>query len=117
MHKIVYNNCYGGFSLSMTAVEWLGSHCTDSELRCLIKQVLNEGGNLHIIYTVSDWFDDKRHHNDLVAVVEALGDKANGSCAKLDIKQIYKNQYKICNYDGLEEVIVPDDLDWIVIDF
>lgn len=115
MHKIVFNNCYGGFSLSMRAIAWLEHNCTDENLRILIKDVFDEGGNLHIIYTVSRWFEDKRHHKDLVAVVEALGEDASGECVNLDIWKINSNQYCIEEYDGSEEVITPNNGNWIFI--
>ena len=37
LHKVVYNACYGGFSLSLKAVNWLESNCIDESLRELIK--------------------------------------------------------------------------------
>lgn len=68
-------------------------------------------------YTVSDWFCDRRHHKDLVAVVETLGEEADGPCAKLAIEKVYGNQYRIDQYDGAERVVTPeDDVHWIVID-
>jgi hypothetical protein len=116
MHKVVFNNCYGGFSLSISAIAWLEHNCTDKELKLFIKQVFNEGGNLHIQYAVSDYFCNKRHHKDLVAVVEALGPKANGSCASLSICNIDTNQYRIEEYDGAEDVVTPDGENWIFIE-
>lgn len=115
MHKIIYNACYGGFSLSMSAIAWLEAHCEDIELEKLIEDNLDKG-SLHAIYTVSDWFNKKRHHKDLISVVESLGDKANGSCARLRVTTIDSNQYRISEYDGYESVITPDnEEEWIVI--
>ena len=52
-----------------------------------------------------------------MAVVEALGDEANGECAYLGIAKIYGRQYRIDEYDGAEDVITPEDGEpWIVID-
>ena len=28
-HKIVYNDCYGGYSLSDNAIDWLSEHGSD----------------------------------------------------------------------------------------
>lgn len=114
MHKVVYNACYGGFSLSMSAIEWLNIHCEDPELKQLIKDNLDKSA-LHLIYEIVNFFDNKRHHKDLVAVVEALGDKAGGECAALGIATISGNQYRIEEYDGSEEVITPEDSSWIII--
>ena len=122
MHKVVYNNNYGGFSLSLKAVDWLEAHCKDNELRDFIKSLRLAGKeysfsskNECLCYDVSVWFEEKRHHKDLVAVVEALGKDASGGCASLAIAEICGNQYRIDEYDGAEEVIVPDCENWIFI--
>ena len=122
MHKVVYNNCYGGFSISMKAVNWLEEHCNDEALRKRIKTIkindLSSDVSLkheYLCYDISNLFNDKRHHPDLVAVVEALGKDANGSCANLAIKEICGNQYRIDEYDGAEDVITPNGSDWIFI--
>jgi hypothetical protein len=124
MNKVVFNNCYGGFSISLKAVEWLEDNSEDEALlehieNCKedIEYSTSAYKNQMLCYSVSEFFDRKRHHKDLVAVVEALGDEANGSCAHLGIAQICGNQYRIEEYDGAEEVITPeDDSEWIVID-
>lgn len=120
MHKVVFNNCYGGFSISLKAVEWLEHNSEDEALLAHIKhwrEIYLLDSTVLLDYAVSEFFDRKRHHKDLVAVVEALGDEANGSCAHLGIAQIRGNQYRIEEYDGAEEVITPeDDNEWIVID-
>lgn len=125
-HKVVYNACYGGFCLSLKAIEWLAEHATDPELKKFMEEKFTDkckpfiGTALcswsdYIRAGIGSWFDDKRHHKDLVAVVEALGDEASGPCAELEIMEISGNQYRIDEYDGLEEVITPEDSDWIVI--
>lgn len=123
MHKVVYNNDYGGFSLSLKAVDWLEANCSDNELRKFIKTTrnkllpsLSKESKEILCYDISDWFDDKRHHKDLVAVVEALGADANGPCASLEICGIGGNQYRIDEYDGAENVVTPEGCDWIFID-
>ena len=121
MHKVVYNNDYGGFSISIKAVDWLEANCKDNELRKFIEvtknKILPSLSNIILCCDVSDWFYNKRHHKDLVAVVETLGKEANGPCANLAIEKISGNQYRIDDYDGAESVITPEDgKDWIVID-
>lgn len=124
MHKVVFNNCYGGFSISMKAVDWLEANCKDNELRDFIKSLRLAGKEYSFLskdeclrYDVSGWFEGNRHHKDLVAVVEALGEEANGPCTNLAIAKIYGNQYRIDEYDGAESVITPEDGEgWIVID-
>lgn len=123
MHKVVFNNCYGGFSISLKAVEWLEANCKDNELHDFIKSLRLAGKEYTfsskdecLRYDVSGWFEGKRHHKDLVAVVEALGDDANGPCAALGICRINGCQYRIDEYDGAEEVITPEGYDWIFIE-
>lgn len=125
MYTVVYNACYGGFNLSLKAVNWLEQNAKDETLRKYIKEHLSyiKQSNVAILsskdglicYAVSDYFRDKRHHKDLVAVVEALGNDADGDCSELCIAHISGNQYRIESYDGAEEVITPEELDWIFI--
>ena len=122
MNKVVYNSNYGEFLLSLKAVKWLEQNCKDSKLRDFIESLCRDKCNSKlkdefICCYVSDWFEDMRHHKDLVAVVEALGNDANGRRAKLAIEKVYGNQYRIDQYDGAERVVTPeDDVHWIVID-
>lgn len=114
MHKIVYNACYGGFSLSLKAIDWLEQNAKDKTLISKIKEFKKSNETLYWNYAVDDI---PRHHKDLVAVVEYLGSKeASGGCASLKIREIVGNLYKIDDYDGFEDVITPNGDDWIVIE-
>ena len=126
MNKIAYNICYGGFTLSIQAVNWLEQHCNDSELKEFIKneksdimsdiRIPKSIKNMHICSSVTHWFDERRHHNDLIAVIESLGDRASGDCAELRIFYTDSNRYRIEDYDGVESVITPDEQqDWVYI--
>lgn len=126
MYKVVYNACYGGFGLSRKAIEWLAEHTTDLELKNYLKEkLIDESKSFigtalefwpdYIRAEIGSWFDDKRHHKDLVAVVEALRSEANGPCANLAIKEISEKQYRIDEYDGFEDVITQNGRDWIFI--
>lgn len=90
MYKVVYNACYGGFGLSEEAIQYLKD-----------KHGLNP--------------DEKfeRHDKRLVDVVEALGDKASGFCAKLAIAEIESRMYRIDEYDGCESVETPNSYEWV----
>ena len=60
-------------------------------------------------------FDDlDRTDPTLISVVETMGPKAaSGKYASLYIEEIPNGtQYKIDNYDGIEELITKDDDDW-----
>lgn len=124
LHKIVYNRDYGGFSLSLQAIDWLEQNGS-KEIKQVIQKIKNDATNnvssqhsqeLYIIYHIADYFDSLRHDPDLIAVVEALGDKANGECARLAIMTIDGNMYRVETYDGAEDVITPDcDHEWVII--
>lgn len=92
MTKVVYNNCFGGFSLSADAVR-LGKSLSTSEHW---NEVCEKYGQ----------FRGPRHDATLVFVVERLGEKANGDCARLAVEDIYGDrEYKIDEYDGNETVV------------
>lgn len=57
-----------------------------------------------------------RHDARLVQVVEELGDEASGSCARLDILEIDGDRYIIDEYDGMESVVEPIDIDWVIVE-
>jgi len=91
VNKVVYNGCYGGFGLSVRAIK-----------------LLEERG-------VEFAYDLPRHHPELVRVVEELGDAANGRHARLFVEEIEGNKYRIDEYDGSENVVVPNEEEWTVI--
>ena len=101
---IVYNNCYGGFSLSPEAEKMYLQLKGFTPLKKESKFSWDQG------YYAEGWEDfyDRdipRNDPDLVKVVEKLGDKANGDCAKLAIEYLPKGTlYQITEYDGLETV-------------
>lgn len=99
MNKVVYNSCYGGFSLSNKAINWLLNHVYK----------IPEGGNFLIEYDVP------RHHPLLVQCVEELGEEASGECSELKIKEIEEDYYFINDYDGLETVETVHSINWIKI--
>jgi hypothetical protein len=112
MTKIVYNSCYGGFSLSKKAIQRY------SDLAGL-GLVFKEDGMWPY------WADSNGDHwscreisrSDpfLVQVVEELGEEADGDCARLVIGKLPAGTlYRIDEYDGSESVITQDDNQWIV---
>ena len=101
--KVVYNSCYGGFGLSLKAVDWL------KKKGCTLPEPEADYG-IYLQYL----FDNLDRHNPLlVQCVEELGDDASGECAKLKICEIAGNVYRIDEYDGMETVVEPPDQDWI----
>jgi len=92
MNKIVINGCYGGFGLSEVAKDWLKEH-----------------------YGIDDSDKLQRHDSRLIECIETLGEAANDDYAKLEIKTIDSNLYRINEYDGFEFISTPDSIDWIEI--
>lgn len=81
--KIVLNKCFGGYSLSEEAYKYLN--------------IPGDGYGCD--------FKENRTNEKLIECVEALGDKANGDCAKLSIVEIPDDiEYYIGDYDGIETV-------------
>ena len=88
--RVVYNKCYGGFSLSKEGLDLYNQKLINSNLP-----------------TTTHWRPKNRHDPLLIEVIEELGDKANGKCAKLCIKEIpaeYIHCYSINEYDGKEYI-------------
>ena len=116
MGKVVYNSCYGGFSLSEKAVKlgrkisgdpkWAGAVLPgelygDGSGRC----ERDRFDMFHIDY------DIPRHDAVLVSVVERLGDAASGAMARLRVEEV-DGKYRIYEYDGMETVETPGGYDW-----
>lgn len=51
----------------------------------------------------------QRHNENLVKVVEELGDKANSSISNLKIYDVGESAYHIDEYDGLESILTSDE--------
>ncbi len=103
--KVVYNTCFGGFSISRECAEWLAAR-----------------GNLECIKMLADkefyggLDETPRHDPTLVLALEELGSEvASGSCAKLALHTLSDNRYYIEEYDGNEGVIEPKAVKWIVV--
>ena len=138
MTKIVYNACYGGFSVSESAM------LRYAEIKGITLYTRKNQFGMTDYYLCPpeeyDWIsaedhawprspgrfarsnalyfsvtDIERTDPALVQVVEELGDKANGRCAKLYITEVPAGTlYRIDEYDGLESVMTIDDYDWKV---
>ena len=114
MTKIVINACFGGFSLSLAATKWLANKGNKEAIERL------EDPSSYIEYEGEKSFmgfrpDLARHDALLVECVEALGEKASGSCAKLIIETIEGNRYRIDEYDGAEGIETPESIAWVTV--
>lgn len=101
MGKVVINTCYGGFGLSAFAIN-----------------MMEERGYKVNRYDFGSYLDSDiaRHNEDLIEVVEILGEDANGMCAELTIVEFDGNVYRIDEYDGYESLVTPENQKWIVIE-
>lgn len=97
MHKVAYNACYGGFSLSREAILWLSSH-----------------GIYDKYHGISNLDCLPRHEPLLIQCIqrfEELGEDVNDNeCSDIRITEIDSDMYFIKNYDGAETVITPKDM-------
>lgn len=111
MTKIVINTCFGGFSLSQEAQATL--HAMGSEF---VREMTPLEREESVFYDDDQFllaYEIPRHDPLLVQVVEQLGSRANGNCAKLAVVEIPGTLYRIREYDGRENVETPEKLDWI----
>lgn len=118
--RVVINTCFGGFRLSEEAYEKLIEYGVP--LRDYVEEkrdpvthlfvpdpsndgeVILRGGSVFSKYW-DTWTRDNRTHPLVVQVVEELGERANGPCARLKIVVIPENvDWDINAYDGREHV-------------
>lgn len=96
MRKVVINKCYGGFSISDEAVEWINKKYPGKTVH-----------EYSFRWTArSDDDDDRRDDHRLIDVVESLGDAANGDHAELCIVKLPKrvDRWYVDENDGYETV-------------
>ena len=104
--KVVYNTCFGGFSISRKCAEWLAAR---GNLECI--NMLDDPVSWH-----GGLYKTPRHDPTLVLAVEHLGSQvSSGSCAKLALHVLQGDRYYIEEYDGNEGVIEPKAIEWIVV--
>jgi hypothetical protein len=142
MTKVVYNACFGGFSLSRAAI-YRYAELKGLKLYPEPNEILP---SLSIYWTIPPdqqpaslegeaWHratdEEKRAYNEayrkgvlndreisrtdpiLVQVVEELGDAANGDHAQLRIEDVPAGtKYRIDEYDGNESVMTIDSYEW-----
>lgn len=86
MKKIVLNGCYGGFSLSKEAYEYMGLEWDGYGFK----------------------FEGDRENPKLIDCVEKLGERANGRCANLFIDEYDDENFDcwIDEYDGVESLML-----------
>ena len=114
LRKVVYNNCYGSFSLSTEAIK-LGRQLSNNPKwggATLEGEKYDDNTICPPSLSNTHYKDIDRHDPILVQVVEQLGPKAGGKYALLKIA-IVKYKYRIDYYDGNETVYAPEYVEWI----
>ena len=112
--KVVYNGCFGGFSLSEKATERLSELGVESATEA-IKDYKTNNSVLGFYYGPPQ--DElPRHDLRLIQVVEELGEEANGRYAYLQVDYLKGSKYIIEEYDGNETVREPEDVNWIAVE-
>jgi len=144
MMKIAYNRCFGGFRLSHAAImryaELKGikvypfvyrrladnAPLPDRSYRPATQEELNGRRFMLVHYCTTPEFSEESYWSDydaykdredptLIQVIEELGEKANGTCAKLAIEDVPAGTlWRIDEYDGRETVATQDSYDWKV---
>lgn len=102
--KIVINRCFGGFSLSKKARDLLAERGFEDAKN---SKADKNNDTFHNYYPYHNDDIGFRTHPLVVAVVEELGDEANGDCAKLKVIEFdAEPKIEISDFDGKEKVIV-----------
>lgn len=102
MVKVVYNQSFGGFSISKKCAEWMASRGNQ------------EAAEMLEYKTFHGYYDGPRHDPLLVMAIEELGEEeSSGDMSRLAIKRLEGKKYFIREYDGSETVIEPQDVNWI----
>jgi hypothetical protein len=103
--EIVLNRCYGGFSLSWKAYEYLIKKKGYIET---VKTTASFYPDNKFFGIEGDNFDAFRTHPDLIEVVKKLGDASNGEYSSLEVvtipDNVVENGYYIEDNDGVESV-------------
>ena len=100
--KIVINKCYGGFSLSKKAIEFMANLGSDQAKAELLESV--EDSDCY--YGYSEKFNHEYDRTDphLIKAVETLGCEANGCFSKLKVVEIPDIEWEITDFNGIEVI-------------
>ena len=114
-YSVVYNDCHGGFSLSIDAVYWLAKYGCPGALKLIDEIREREIDNLPPVFCDEEILGLNRHDSLLVMCVDELGEKASASGSKILVRKLLGKQYRIRAYEGIETVEEPQTIKWITI--
>jgi hypothetical protein len=99
--KIVLNKCFGGFSISREAAEFMAKQGCERAKAELAQD--NDFYGFGYVDNMDGGYD--RTSPYLVSAVETLGERADGASSKLMVVEIPDDiEYFIDDYDGIETV-------------
>ena len=106
--KVVINTCWGGFSLSEAAMKEVAKRkgivlheVIEKESYGEVSHFETPEGEYYSEYAL----EGSRNDPDLVAVVEEMGQAANGGNSKLNVVEVPDDvKWYIHDYDGMEDV-------------
>jgi len=109
----------GAYASLMSAVYWTvppeereGKYLADDAFNAAPLEAKTASNAFYFKHTINvrDFY---RADPVLIQVIEELGDKANGDCAKLAIAEVPAGtKYRIDEYDGNESVMTVEDYEW-----
>ena len=111
-HKVAINSRYGGFGVSIAVLEWMAQrgHLVALET---IEEFRAEYPDWRSSFNDWDCYGVDRHDPYLIAAIEALGDRASDGFSLIRIVPIKGTKYIIREYDGMESVVEPEDIQWV----
>lgn len=106
----MYNDCPGEFSLSREALQWLSSRGVTQAYK-----ILEEIEKIPGVSVDETMIGMTRHHPLLALCVRELGKQASGDHAFLRVRTITSSKYLIRNVGGIETVLTPEEIKWVLI--
>ena len=107
MGKVVINSFFGDFGLSNEAMDRL----VELGYELTVNPYYKPHEKSIFTYKYYQPYSINRTDPTLIQVVEELGERANGDCANLEVVEV-EGLYYITDYDGLESIETPDNIDW-----
>ena len=103
--EIVVNKCFGIFSVSRKAVEFMAERGNEQAKAEILSSKDNSYTDSYYGYSEKFNSEYSRTDPDLILAVKTLKNKANGRCSKLKVVKIPDGiEWEINNYDGMETI-------------
>jgi hypothetical protein len=102
--KLVINRCFGGFSLSKKAVEYMAEKGSEQAKAELLESMEDNSYNSYYGCSQKYNFEYDRTDPYLIEAVETLGCEANGCFSKLKVVEIPDIEWEITDFNGVEVI-------------